>query len=42
MPSAVVHFYSGQPMHFYSGVDSLETIAPMSDDPFVKLPTMAA
>jgi hypothetical protein len=21
MPSAVMHFYSGQPMHFYSGVD---------------------
>ncbi|MBM3557108.1 MAG: hypothetical protein FJX47_16320 [Alphaproteobacteria bacterium] len=21
MPSAVTHFYSGQPMHFYSGVD---------------------
>jgi hypothetical protein len=21
MPSAVRHFYSGQPMHFYSGVD---------------------
>jgi hypothetical protein len=22
MPSAVMHFYSGQPMHFYSGVDT--------------------
>jgi len=22
MPSAVRHFYSGQPMHFYSGVDA--------------------
>ena len=22
MPSAVMHFYSGQPMHFYSGVDN--------------------
>jgi hypothetical protein len=22
LPSAVTHFYSGQPMHFYSGVDS--------------------
>ena len=22
LPSAVTHFYSGQPMHFYSGVDN--------------------
>jgi hypothetical protein len=22
LPSAVTHFYSGQPMHFYSGVDT--------------------
>ena len=27
MPSAVRHFYSGQPMHFYSGVDSIVTLA---------------
>jgi hypothetical protein len=22
MPSAVMHFYSGQPIHFFSGVDT--------------------
>ena len=26
MPSAVRHFYSGQPMHFYSGVDTILTV----------------
>jgi len=26
MPSAVTHFYSGQPMHFYSGVDNSPSI----------------
>ena len=26
MPSAVTHFYSGQPMHFCSGVDRWWTI----------------
>ena len=25
MPSAVTHFYSGQPMHFCSGVDTAFT-----------------
>jgi len=28
MPSAVMHFYSGQPMHFYSGVDSRMIVLP--------------
>jgi hypothetical protein len=46
---SVMHFYSGLPMHFLSGVDiqrarymTLETMAPLSDDPFVKLPAVAA
>jgi hypothetical protein len=26
MPSAVTHFYSGQPMHFCSGVDSMDSL----------------
>ena len=31
MPSAVTHFYSGQPMHFCSGVDTLpEAVAQWS------------
>jgi hypothetical protein len=27
MPSAVTHFYSGQPMHFCSGVDTAGALA---------------
>ena len=36
MPSAVMYFYSGQPMHFYSGVDSLPRRAQDSRDPIGK------
>ncbi|MBM4023615.1 MAG: hypothetical protein FJ284_15510 [Planctomycetes bacterium] len=30
VPSAVRQFYSGQPMHFYSGVDSFQGMRPAS------------